>query len=157
MEEKIKTKEVDISNDDRPKLAKIGDYWTKEKIVDIINLLKEYQDVFARGYTNLKGLLQEMGQMKIELFPDTKLVKKRPYKLAHKYKEIVKTKIDNMVKDRIIHLVDQSEYESHMVIQPKKHDPRKLRICVDFIWTNKVTLADPFPTPLQMKSSMKLL
>ena len=27
---KVKTKEVDISNDGRPKLAKIGDYWNEQ-------------------------------------------------------------------------------------------------------------------------------
>lgn len=31
MDTEIKTKEVDIPNDDRPKLAKIGDYWTEEQ------------------------------------------------------------------------------------------------------------------------------
>ena len=34
-----------------------------------------------------------------------------------------------------------------MVVQPKKHEPTKLRICVDFRERNKVTLTDPFPTP----------
>ena len=34
-----------------------------------------------------------------------------------------------------------------MVVQPNKHDPTKLRICVDFREINKVTLTDPFPTP----------
>ena len=34
-----------------------------------------------------------------------------------------------------------------MVVQPKKHDPKKVRVCVDFRWLNKVTLIDPFPTP----------
>lgn len=33
-----------------------------------------------------------------------------------------------------------------MVIQPKKYDPKKLRIYVDFRWLNKVTIIDPFPT-----------
>ena len=33
------------------------------------------------------------------------------------------------------------------VVQPKKHDPKKLRICVDFRWLNRATLTDPFPTP----------
>jgi hypothetical protein len=39
------------------------------------------------------------------------------------------------------------EWESPMVVQPKKHDPKKLRICVDFRGLNKLTLTDPFPTP----------
>ena len=34
-----------------------------------------------------------------------------------------------------------------MVVQPKKHDPKKLRVCVDYRWLNKGTKNDPFPTP----------
>ena len=86
----MKTKEIDISNDDRPKLAKIGDYWNTQQTTEIVNLLREFQDVFARDYKDLKGLVQEMGEMKINTKPDVRPVKKRPYKLAHKYKEIVK-------------------------------------------------------------------
>ena len=57
-----------------------------------MNLLREFQDVFARDYKELKGLVQEMGEMKIDTKPDVQPVKKRPYKLAHKYKEILKRK-----------------------------------------------------------------
>ena len=32
-----------------------------------------------------------------------------------------------------------------MLVQPNKHDPKRLRVCVDFRWLNKVTLIDPFP------------
>ena len=69
------------------------------------------------------------------------------YKLEHKYKEIVKKEIDNILAARIIYLIDKSEWESPMVVQPKKHDLKKLRICVDFKELNKVTLTEPFPTP----------
>ena len=110
-------------------------------------MLKEYQDVFARDYKDLKGLVEEMREMKIDLLPEAIPVKKRPYKLAHKYKEIVKTKIDNMLTTRIIYLIDQSEWASPMVVQPKKHDPKKLRVCVDYRWLNKATKTDPFSTP----------
>ena len=88
-----------------------------------------------------------MGEIKIDLLPDAKPVRKRPYKLAHKYKDIVKTKIESMLAAGIIYPVDQSEWASPMVVQPKKHDPKKLRICVDFRWLNRATLTDPFPTP----------
>ena len=37
---KVKTKEFDISNDDRPKMAKIGNYWNEEQTTEIVNLLK---------------------------------------------------------------------------------------------------------------------
>ena len=85
--------------------------------------------------------------MKIDIKIDAQPVKKRPYKLAHKYKEIVKKEIDNMLVVGIIYPIDQLEWASPMVVQPKKHNPTKLRICVDFRELNKVTLTNPFPTP----------
>ena len=54
---KKKTKEIDISNDNRPKMDRIGDYWSKEQTTDIVDLLKEFQDVFLRDYKDLKGLI----------------------------------------------------------------------------------------------------
>ena len=47
-----------------------------------------------------------MGEMKIGLLPEAIPVKKRPYKLAHKYKEIVRTEIDNMLSVGIIYPID---------------------------------------------------
>ena len=126
MDVKVKTKEIDISNDNRPKMAKIGDYWSEEQTTKIVDLLKEFQDVFAWDYKDLKGLVAEMGEMKIDIKPDARLVNKRPYKLAHKYKEIVKKEIDNMLTVGIIYPMDQSEWASPMVIQPKNHDSTKL-------------------------------
>ena len=52
-----------------------------------------------------------------------------------------------MLAAGIIYPIDQSEWESLMVFQPKKHDPTKLMICIDFRELNKVTLTDPFSTP----------
>ena len=73
-----------------------------------------------------------MGETKIDIKPEARPVKTRPYKLAHKYKEIVKKEIDNMLTARIIYPIDQSEWVSPMVVHLKNHDPTKLRIYVDF-------------------------
>ena len=128
-------------------MAKIGDYWSEEQTTKIVNLLKEFQDVFARDYKDLKGIVHEMGEMNININTNSLPVKKRPYKLAHKYKEIVKKEIKNMLTAGIIYPIDQLEWEIPMVVQPKKHDRMKLRVCVDYRELNKFTLTDPFPTP----------
>jgi ribosomal protein S17E len=78
MNVEIKTKEFDISNDDQPKMARVGDYWSKKKTTDIVDLLKEYQDVFSRDYKYLKGLVEEMGEMKIKLIPGKIRLKNDP-------------------------------------------------------------------------------
>ena len=93
-----------------------------------------------------------MGEIKIDIKPNVLHVKKIPYKLTHKYKQIVKKEIDNMLAAGIIYPIDQSEWEIPMVVQPKKHDPTKLRICVDFRELNKVTQTVHFQLLMQMKS-----
>jgi len=88
-----------------------------------------------------------MRKMKIKLIPGENLIKKRPYKLAHKYKSIIQKEIEGMLALGIIYPIDKAEWESPMVVHPKKNDPNKLKICVDFRGLNKLTLTDLFPTP----------
>ena len=109
MDANIKIKEVNIAKEGQPKMVRIGDYWSEQQTTEIVDLLKEYQDVFARDYKDLKGLVKEMGEMKIDLLLEATPVKKRPYKLVHKYKEIVKIEIDNILTTGIIYPVDQSK------------------------------------------------
>ena len=40
MDAKFKLKEVGMSNDKKPKMEKIGDYWNEEQMTKIINLFK---------------------------------------------------------------------------------------------------------------------
>ena len=64
MDANIKIKEVNIAKDGQPKMSRIGDYWSDQQTTEIADLLKEYQDVFARDYKDLKGLAKEMEEMK---------------------------------------------------------------------------------------------
>ena len=51
-----------------------------------------------------------------------------------------------MLTTRIIYPIDQLDWASPMVVQPKNHDPKKLRVCVDYRWLSKATKTYPFPT-----------
>jgi hypothetical protein len=79
-----------------------------------------------------------MGEMKINLIQGAKPIKKCPYKLAHKYKPIVQKEIEGMLVARHHLPIKKYEWASPMVVQPKKHDPKKLRICVNFRGLNKL-------------------
>jgi hypothetical protein len=70
----------------------------------------------------------------------------KPYKLAHKYKPIVQKEIEAMSVVDVIYPIDKLEWAILMVVQPKKHDLKKLRICIDFQGLNNITVTDPFPT-----------
>lgn len=47
----------------------------------VFKLLREYQDLFPTKITELKGILSDLGMMKITLKPDAKPVKQQPYRL----------------------------------------------------------------------------
>jgi hypothetical protein len=57
----------------------------------------------------MKGIKGLMGEMKIPLKPDARLVKKRPYRLIPKYMQKVKIELDRMLEAGIIEPVEVSE------------------------------------------------
>ena len=78
--------------------------------------------------------------MKIDLILGAKPIKKRSYELAYKYKPIVQKEIEGMLTASIFYPINKSKWASPMVWQPKKHDPTRLRTCVDFHKINKITV-----------------
>lgn len=63
---------VNIDTTKIPKFATIGDYWDKEIVRKVTDLLHEYRDLFLTKFTKKKGITGELGEMKITLKPDTK-------------------------------------------------------------------------------------
>ena len=96
-------------------------------------------------FFEMKGILGDLGEMKIPLKPDAKPVKQRPYRLYLRYKDRVKVDLDIMLDAEIIKPVKESEWISPMVVQDKKTS--EIQICVDLIKSNDVCLHDPFLTP----------
>ena len=96
-------------------------------------------------FSKMKGILGDLGEMKIPLKPDAKLVRQRPYRLNPQYKDRVKTELDWMLDARIIEQVEELEWISPMVVQDKKTSD--ICICVDLRKLNDACVHDPFTTP----------
>jgi len=64
----------------------------------------------------LKGIIGDLGVMKITLKSDAKPVKQRPYRLNPKYKEKVCLEIDKMLAASIIEHVEEFDWVSPMVV-----------------------------------------
>ena len=123
----------------------MGDYWSEETIAKITDLLHEFQDLFPTWFFEMKGILGDLGEMKILLKPEAKPVRQRPYKLNLWYKDCVKTKIDRMLNVGIIEPVEESKWISPMVVQDKKTG--EIHICVNLRKLNDACVHDPFLTP----------
>ena len=93
----LKIKKVIIRSPENPKFTNIGDYWDEETVAKITDLLHEYQDLFPTNFSKMKGIMGDLGEMKIPLQPDAKPSKQRPYRMNPKYKERVKVELDHML------------------------------------------------------------
>ena len=70
-------------------------------------MLHEYEDLFPTNFPEMKGIVGDLGEMKIPLKPDAKPIKQRPYRLNQRYKEKLKEELGHMLDARIIELVEE--------------------------------------------------
>ena len=87
----------------------LGYYWDDATIDKVVELLREYQDLFSTKTMDLKGIIGDLGMMKITLKPFANPVKQRPYHLNPKYKEKVLDELDKMLTAKIIEPVEGSD------------------------------------------------
>ena len=116
----LKTKQVDIGTKVEPKYGMLCDYWDDAMVDKVGELLREYQDLFPTKITDSKGIIGDLGMMKITLKLDAKPIKQRPYCFNLKYKENVPVELDQILVTEIIELVEESDWVSPMVVQEKK-------------------------------------
>ena len=124
----------------------LGDYWDDAMVDKVTELLHEYQDLFPTKITDLKGIIGDLGIMRITLKLDVKPYKQRPYRLNPKYKEKVCVELYKMLAAGIIEPVEESDSVGPMVVQEKKQKG-EIRICVDLRKLNDACVHDPFSTP----------
>jgi hypothetical protein len=66
---------------ENPKFAHIGNYWNDEMVDKIAYLLREYQDLFPTTFSEMKGIVGELGEMKIPLKQGANPARQRPYRI----------------------------------------------------------------------------
>lgn len=140
----LKTTQVNIRTKAKLKFVKIGDFWDDATVDKVAKFLHNYQDLFPTKFSDLKGIIGDLGVMKITLKLDGKPIKQRPYRLNPKYKEKVCLELDKMVVG-IIEPVEESDWVSPMVVQQRKRND-EITICVDLRKLNDACIHDPFPT-----------
>ena len=74
--------EINIGTDQDPKLIKIGKGTSEKERNNLINLFKEYRDVLAFSYDELKSYREEVFQHTIPLTEETKEAKPFRQKLT---------------------------------------------------------------------------
>ncbi|XP_045782267.1 uncharacterized protein LOC123878935 [Maniola jurtina] len=118
----------------------VGDINESERY-ELIDLLVSHSDCFASSPTDIGET--DLGEMSIKLTTD-KPVNRKPYRLAHAEREVVTSKIEEMLESNIIR-ESASEYASPIILVRKKNGD--YRLCVDYRALNAVTVKERFPLP----------
>ena len=120
----------------------------------VIEIVRDYKDVFTWMYEDMKGIPPHICEHKIELKPNTKLIKQSRYRMNPNHAAKVTEENDKLLKAGFIYTVDRAEWLSPIMIVPKKNG--KLRVCVDYRKLNGMTKSDPFPLPF-MKEILEMV
>ena len=97
--------EINIGTNDETKIIKVGKGTSEKERNDLVNLVKEYRDVFAFTYDELKYYREDVFQHTIPLKQDIKEVKPFHQKMRQinpKLAPIVKKELGKMLDTRII-------------------------------------------------------
>src|SRR5271156_1480600 len=109
----------------------------------LIRTLKEYRDVFAWSYKDLKGVDPEICQHTIPMKEDAKPSRQRPYTYNDNFARRIKEEIDKLKEAEFIYEIEHTDWVSPIVVVPKKNG--KLRVCVKLKKVNAATIRDNYP------------
>jgi hypothetical protein len=93
-------------------------------------LLKEFKDVFAWTYKDLKETPPELAQHIIELYITIPSTHQAKYRLNPNYATIIEQDIDKLLVAKFIQFIKEATWLSPIIIVLKKND--KLIIYIDF-------------------------
>jgi len=107
--------------------------------------LKEFKDVFAWTYKDLKGIPLELAQHITKLDNIIPLAHQARYKLNPNYVIAIKQNINKLLALGFIKFVEEATWLSPIVVVPKKNG--KLRIYINFKKLIVATKKDPYQLP----------
>jgi len=105
--------------------------------------LKEFKDIFAWTYKNLKRIPPKLAQFKIELDITIPLTHHVRYKLNPNYVIVIKQDIDKLLVAGFIKSIEEATWLSPIVVVPKKNG--MLRIYINFKKLNAATKKGSIP------------
>ena len=108
-------------------------------------LIKEFADVFAWEYSDLKTYDTNIIQHRIPLEKDTIPFKQKLRPISPLLLPVIEKDIHKLLKSKIIIPLRYSKWIANLVVVRKKNG--EIRLCVDFRNLNKCSKKDNYPLP----------
>eukprot|EP00253_Pinus_taeda_P034607 PITA_34607 len=137
--------EHNIGTVEQPKIIKLSVALPPDQKPKYIDLFKEFQDVFAWSYEDLKSYDTSVIQHTIPLKPNQKPFKQKLRRINPMLLPAMEQEVQKMFKAGIIAPIRFSDWISNLV--PTRKKTGEIRLCVDLRNLNQVSLKDNYPLP----------
>jgi ribonuclease HI len=152
--------QYNVASEQDPKHVNLASHLSEKQKADYGKLLREFSDIFAWQYDDLKTFDTEVIQHKIPLNKDTKPFRQKLRSFNPLLLPTMEKEIKKLLDARIIIPLRYSEWIANLVPVRKKNG--EIRLCVDFRNLNKCSRKDNYPLPkmehmLQKVSGSKVM
>jgi len=137
--------EHNIGSLQNPKIIKLSAALPPDQKPKYIDLFKEFQDVFAWSYEDLKSYDTSVIQHTIPLKPNQKPFKQKLRRINPMLLPAMEQEVQKMFQAGIIAPIRFSDWISNLV--PTRKKTGEIRLCVDLRNLNQVSLKDNYPLP----------
>jgi ribonuclease HI len=135
--------EHNIGSQNHPKFINLCVELTTNQRSEYCNIMKEFNDVFAWKYSDLKNYDPEVIQNNIPLEKDTIPFKQKLRPISPLLFPVIEREIKKLLDARIIMPLRYSKWIANLVIVRKKNG--EIRLCFDFRNLNKCSKKDNYP------------
>ena len=137
--------DCNIGTKENPKMIKLSKTLPPNQKLKYVELFKEFQDVFAWSYEDLKSYDTSVIQHTIPLKENQKPFKQKLIRVNHVLLPLIEKEVKRMYEAGIIAPIRFSEWVSNLV--PTRKKTGEIRLCVDLRNVNKVSLKDHYLLP----------
>jgi ribonuclease HI len=143
--EDTETTECNIGSQEKPRFVKLSSSLTREQKAEYTELLKEFADVFAWMYEDLKTYDTSVIEHKIPLKEEAKPFRQKLRQINPMLLPVMEKEVKKLLDAQIIVPLRYSEWVANLV--PVRKKSGEIRLCVDFRNLNRSSKKDNYPLP----------
>ena len=136
---------INLGTETEPKFVNLGKCCSPAERDKFLSLFKQYKDVFAWTYADLKTYDTNIIKHIIPIKAGVKPYQQPLRKMHPKLEPLIQSEVKKLLDARIIFKVRHSEWVSNLV--PVRKKSGEIRLCVDFRNLNRASDKDNYPVP----------
>ncbi|XP_064987293.1 uncharacterized protein LOC135626033 [Musa acuminata AAA Group] len=125
--------------------VKVGSELPEQEREQLVGLLRENADIFARSPSDMKGVDPKVAEHHLNIPPDARPVRQKPRRHAPDRQRAIQEEVDRLLAAGFIEEAKYPQWLSNVVLV-KKHNGN-WRMCIDYTSLNSACPKDCYPLP----------